>query len=140
MAAKKQKAEKAKDTKDVEEAAPKQPTALWLFETYSERVIFDAIKRHLLRQGKPSKRQGIYAYRGDDGCRCPGGLVLGEHYKEDFEDKTWLQLVINGFVPAAHKSLICRFQKIHDRTEPALWSSKIEEFEREFFAPKTQEE
>lgn len=83
--------------------------------------VFDQVVNHLAQQRRASRliNESTCAYRGMYGLMCAAGcLVADDEIQMVIERQSWLQLVGDGRVPAAHKCLISDLQGIHDQYVP----------------------
>jgi len=88
--------------------------------------VFDQAARHLLTQGKKSKRGDDCAYRGDGGLKCVAGcFVADDEYSPRMENRSWRSLIYTKSVPSEHELLIDNLQVVHDSSEPDQWWSEL---------------
>jgi hypothetical protein len=94
----------------------------------SEQEVFNWIVTKLMEQGKKSVDARSHCmYRGEDGCKCAAGWVIGDdEYTVSFEDQTWSSLVAKyDYVPSSHSKLIYELQHIHDAFTVDKWKNKF---------------
>lgn len=103
----------------------------------SAQEVFGQVAKHLLTQGGRSTATDVgefCAYRGDDGCKCAAGCLIGdEEYDPSWERVSWFILARTGRVPKKHSYLVHRLQRIHDKMPPSEWRyalSRLAEEER----------
>jgi hypothetical protein len=93
--------------------------------------VFDQVAKHLLQQNKKSlvtePGREYCVYRSDN-LKCAAGCLIAEdEYSPELEGKGWNILILDNFVPSAHKSLIANLQRCHDNLEPDHWQSKLKQ-------------
>ncbi len=121
------------------------------------KKVFNKVKRHLLKQGKKSKRGGTCQYRGPGGTMCAiGCLIKDSAYSKEMEGATinaaavlnngWVQhhlwidnskiaeALNKSKIPAFHEmlTLLNDLQEVHDSNDARLWAKKLEEVKEEF--------
>jgi hypothetical protein len=96
-------------------------------ETATKQEVFNHIASGLLTQGERSYEGSACLYRGPNGLKCAGGMVIDddEYGGEDMEDQDWEGLVEGGFAPSAHMELITKLQGVHDSYEPQEWGAYL---------------
>lgn len=89
--------------------------------------VYNFVKTQLLAQNKQSSEGDTCHYRGPNGLRCGGGMLISdEEYREDMEFNTWDALVRKGLVPGAHAALIRSIQVVHDVKPVEEWKDALE--------------
>lgn len=97
----------------------------------TRREVFEQVRDHLLNQKKRSTRDGLCAYRGNDGLMCAAGCLMSdEEYNPSMERQSWPILAEHGVVPRAHVGLIRELQDLHDVGSPELWEARLYELEQ----------
>lgn len=105
--------------------------------------IFDTVKAHLLKQGKPAKLGATCQYKTAEGLRCAVGCLLPEEFNTQYCEglsvsnilnpvsncgsaRLFIQaLEANGVDLRQHDYLLGRLQRVHDRTEPKDWPAEL---------------
>jgi hypothetical protein len=81
----------------------------------TEQEVFDAVKDHLLSQGRQSlDKERKCAYRGIGGLKCAAGIFIpDELYKRTLENLRWEEVSYKLGL-TIHQDLIESLQSIHD--------------------------
>jgi hypothetical protein len=96
---------------------------------------FDAVAKHLLTQGCVSTRNGICAYRGEDGRKCAAGILIpDEKYRPEMEGKMAIHpKVSNVLQRLRHNVGLCLdLQLMHDLSDPSRWPKKLRSIARQY--------
>lgn len=95
--------------------------------------IFNKVKEHLLRQGRPSTDDIACRYRSPDGLKCAVGcLITDEAYDYNIEGKGVGNCSViealnkSGIDGKFHSKLLKKLQDIHDYTKAEKWESMLE--------------
>ncbi len=108
----------------------KRITLANLHEATAQEV-FNQVKTHLLTQMKRAHSGGKCCYRNEEGLSCAAGcLIADEEYKTemdmDFVQGTgWKDMVLLGYFPNIHVSLISSLQNIHDNYAVDAWEREL---------------
>ena len=112
----------------------------------SQEEVFEHIVWHMLKQGDMSEAgDGTCVYRAADGKRCAAGsLFTAKQYHdlkiEQYEGRTWRNLVNDRLAPNDHVNLIKELQSVHDNGGPDKWSAIFREIaEREGFSVRVMD-
>lgn len=94
--------------------------------------MFDYLAGHLIKQGRPAMRNGKLAYWGEDGTRCPFGLLIPDScYHESFEDRTspslyrFLPVEVHAEIHELALPITC-CEYVHNIVPPAQWREELE--------------
>lgn len=104
----------------------------------NKQEVFNTVKTHLLKQGIQCMKNGICAYRSEDGqMKCAiGALIKDEYYSESLENKIIIdepvkQAVENSLGTILLEEEVCflrELQDIHDTFAPKNWAMYLETF------------
>jgi len=100
-------------------------------EQATAQEVFDQVYRHLIKQNQKCIKEDkcLYRYETEEGnvLKCAAGcLISDEEYTEKFEENSWITLVVEEHVPAAHRELIMKLQEIHDNYLSVNWKSNLD--------------
>lgn len=98
----------------------------------TRQEVFDKVVAHLRAQGRKAvNERGDCVYHAPDGTKCAAGcLILDEHYREDFEDKSSAhpdvaRALRNSGVPEDASTLVRDLQRIHDSFDLEEWEDRL---------------
>ena len=118
---------------------------------YTAREIFDFVKDHLLKQGKPAKAtlagdtpvEGC-VYRTDDGLSCAVGCMVPDDAVSEMkalglnEGTAWDELIYQmgweHHKDSKVQDLLSDLQNLHDDITPRLWAEEFDHIERIAFS------
>ncbi len=105
-----------------------------------QQEIYDRVKAHLQRQGKPSfDEHGECAYRGANGTKCAVGCLItdrafAQYIGEDTNcctintTEVLTALTASGiFNVLGHLALLHELQVVHDVSPPPKWKERLAE-------------
>jgi hypothetical protein len=118
---------------------------------YTPREIFDFVKAHLLKQGKPARAILVgdapvtgCVYRTDDGLACAVGCMVPDDAVSEMKERglndstAWDDLILGMHweLPEDSKvrELLGELQTLHDDITPRLWSEEFDHVERIYFS------
>lgn len=96
--------------------------------------VFDQVAAHLLKQNaRSTNAEGNKCmYRGADGMMCAAGcLIADDEYKPEMDvgaivgGGSWASMVGKGTVPADHKIMIMKLQRLHDSSFLSSFSDQL---------------
>jgi hypothetical protein len=95
--------------------------------TATPQEVFDYIVSGLLTQNAKSVNdKGECMYRGLNGLKCAGGMVIDDdEYMPKMEMLAWPCLHHGYSIIGRHNHLITELQKIHDGFEPGRWADRL---------------
>jgi len=81
----------------------------------TEQEIFDAVVRHLKKQGRRALNKDQCVYRGSNGLKCAVGCLISDaEYTPSMEGHTVDAITLPERL-RVHRRLLCHLQEDHDR-------------------------